>query len=878
MARSVDRVLRAELKSFALRRVLSRNLRRNRSAWSKKKILCVVLAAYCVMAFLEHSASIWSRNQAHQESLQRGVAVQESVAARQKARSALGAKQAALASKKPVKGVIESESREHPEVSVWSRLSSGWIGICKSFGVWLMDGRNIVQLVILCPICFLLAKKTFLFWGDYEFALFRVQQENGKERYPFDVVVSPALEVNKGKHWLEVCFASACTPGISAQKLALLSFGVCVSLVWSPIPVSLGGLVFYFVRLRYLRKYPAMFDTTSLGGINEISLGSVLAAVRHKRTGARAVIHLKQEGPLSVTTFGVNGEYQPGVLPPISKKVHDIAYRFNGACDVFIKYRESLEAMHKQGRPLSWANAPVQAANRQTTKQHAQPTVLSVAEKKARAKKIWADLILDEKVKDELIELALHFDSGSLAASKGLLLYGPPGTGKTLIARKLSETMGAEFFPVTVADLKGPHIGQTAERTKAIWEKALAAPKAVLFVDECEGAFGARGSAGVDQFAEELVQTFISQWDGFSKQRNVWVVGATNLRDKIDAAVLSRFGEEVQIPLPGSRERVKIFQQELAKKGIRGPLPAETEELTQGFSGRDLENIAGRIARKCEAAGGVTLEILEAVTRNKRAQGSTASDGNATWDRLVLPEQTLQTLKNTAELFKHAEEFEKIHISMPRGILLYGPPGTGKTQIARTLAKESGLQFIAATTGDLKANYIGQSANKVKMLFERARNHAPCILFIDELDIVAPGRGSRNNDSFTQEIVGQLLQELDGVKSVAGQIFLLGATNLLESIDSAIRSRFPTHIEIPPPDEEGIAALLRVFLGKKPIDFDLEPASRIMAKGMAGFSGRDIRSIVERAEQAAVGRAIKAGNPQSAKITLVDLRAAMPTA
>jgi transitional endoplasmic reticulum ATPase len=527
---------------------------------------------------------------------------------------------------------------------------------------------------------------------------------------------------------------------------------------------------------------------------------------------------------------------------------------------------------------LSWVNAPVQAANRQTTKQHAQPTVLSVAEKKARAKKIWEDLILDEKVKDELIELALHFDSGSLAASKGLLLYGPPGTGKTLIARKLSETMGAEFFPVTVADLKGPHIGHTAERTKAIWAKALAAPKAVLFVDECEGAFGARGAAGVDQFTEELVQTFISQWDGFSKQRNVWVVGATNLRDKIDAAVLSRFGEEVQIPLPGSRERVKIFQQELAKKGIRGPLPAETEELTQGFSGRDLENIAGRIARKCEAAGGVTLEILEAVTRNKRAQGSTASDSNATWDRLVLPEQTLQTLKNTAELFKHAEEFEKMNISMPRGILLYGPAGTGKTQIARTLAKESGLQFIAATTGDLKANYLGQSANKVKMLFERARGCAPCILFIDELDIVAPDRGSRGNDALTQEIVGQLLQELDGVKSVAGKIFLLGATNLLDSIDSAIRSRFPTHIEIPPPDEEGIAALLRVFLGKKPINFDLEAASRVMAKGMVGFSGRDIRSIVERAEQSAVGRAIKAGKPQSAEITLVDLHAALPNA
>lgn len=834
VARSVDRVLRSELKSFALRRILSRN--HNKRVWSSKQIICLCFAVYGIILYVGLGDVALMFNQ--------------------------------------------------------GRIEAFAVRFCNSVGLWFMAIENQVALMVLYPLCFWLAKNTLLFWGDYEFSFLRVQQKTGREQYPLDVIESPYVYSEPGKTISNIFRLSK--PGWSAEKVSVALAACVLSLMASAVAVNttkesmaliLGviplGVFFGVVWLCYsnrVHSYPALFASRTWSMMNESSSGSVLAVVRHKRTGREAVIHLKQEGPLSVTTFGENGAYQPGVLRPISKKVHDIAFRFNEACDVFLEYGRSLQTTHKQGRPLSWVNAPVQAANRQTTKQHAQPTVLSVAEKKARAKKIWEDLILDEKVKDELIELALHFDSGSLAASKGLLLYGPPGTGKTLIARKLSETMGAEFFPVTVADLKGPHIGHTAERTKAIWAKALAAPKAVLFVDECEGAFGARGAAGVDQFTEELVQTFISQWDGFSKQRNVWVVGATNLRDKIDAAVLSRFGEEVQIPLPGSRERVKIFQQELAKKGIRGPLPAETEELTQGFSGRDLENIAGRIARKCEAAGGVTLEILEAVTRNKRAQGSTASDSNATWDRLVLPEQTLQTLKNTAELFKHAEEFERMNISMPRGILLYGPAGTGKTQIARTLAKESGLQFIAATTGDLKANYLGQSANKVKMLFERARGCAPCILFIDELDIVAPDRGSRGNDALTQEIVGQLLQELDGVKSVAGKIFLLGATNLLDSIDSAIRSRFPTHIEIPPPDEEGIAALLRVFLGKKPINFDLEAASRVMAKGMVGFSGRDIRSIVERAEQAAVGRAIKAGKPQSAEITLVDLHAALPSA
>jgi len=130
-------------------------------------------------------------------------------------------------------------------------------------------------------------------------------------------------------------------------------------------------------------------------------------------------------------------------------------------------------------------------------------------------------------------------------------------------------------------------------------------------------------------------------------------------------------------------------------------------------------------------------------------------------------------------------------VSIPRSLLLAGPSGVGKTQVARTLANESGLTFIAATTADVKANYLGQSGNRVKLLFERARSSAPAILFLDELDVIAPDRAvSGGNDQLTDEIVGQLLQEMDGISARDGHVFLVAATNHLERIDAAIRSRF----------------------------------------------------------------------------------------
>ena len=207
-------------------------------------------------------------------------------------------------------------------------------------------------------------------------------------------------------------------------------------------------------------------------------------------------------------------------------------------------------------------------------------------------------------------------------------------------------------------------------------------------------------------------------------------------------------------------------------------------------------------------------------------------------------------------------------LNVPKGLLLYGPPGTGKTQIARTLANETGLKFLAATTADLKAGYIGQSGQRVKELFERAREAAPCLVFLDELDILTPVRGGGND--FTQEIVGQLLQEMDGVKAQPQAVFVIAATNRLDQLDSAILSRFPKKIEIPNPDAAARERLLHILLQSKPIAFELKPVCAELASCSEGMSGRDLRNWIEQAEQRAVGRALEEGGLESTVITRED--------
>ena len=248
-------------------------------------------------------------------------------------------------------------------------------------------------------------------------------------------------------------------------------------------------------------------------------------------------------------------------------------------------------------------------------------------------------------------------------------------------------------------------------------------------------------------------------------------------------------------------------------------------------------------------------------------------DSKAGWETLVLDDAILDRLKLVCALLRDAEKWQAQGVSIPRSLLLAGPSGVGKTQVARTLANESGLTFIAATTADVKANYLGQSGNRVKLLFERARSSAPAILFLDELDVIAPDRAAAGgNDQLTDEIVGQLLQEMDGINVRDSHVFLVAATNHIERIDLAVRSRFQEKLVIPLPDQQARIRLLTNLLTGKKIGFPPNDGAVLLVNQTKdrALSGRDLESWVQTAEQKALLRVLRDGGPENFAIRLED--------
>jgi transitional endoplasmic reticulum ATPase len=483
----------------------------------------------------------------------------------------------------------------------------------------------------------------------------------------------------------------------------------------------------------------------------------------------------------------------------------------------------------------------------------------------------WSKVAVSSPVLDEILLQIDLFRNGGAGAPRGLLLFGPPGTGKTSIARNLATSSGCNFVNVRSADLKGQYQGQTAPKVAALWKEARSQAPCVMFIDECEGIFGSRSGGDSVNFNDELVQAFLAEWDGMnSVAGQVFVVGATNRREGLDTAVVSRFNQLIEIALPDAGLRARILALEFKKCAIDLPVTEAMAKETAGMSGRDLQNIVVRF-QSAAYTGQLDAAAFSKVVKSVRGKASTLTD-HVTWEQVILPEAVKRKLQALANKIKRAEEYMQRGLPVPKNLLLYGPPGTGKTQIARALASESGIAFLAVSTAEVKGRHIGESGARIKALFERARTQAPCLVFIDEIDVVTGSRGQ--SDSFTQEIIGQLLQEMDGIGSRegAGKVFILGATNVLDSIDPAVLSRFVEKEEIGLPTAEARAAILRVLLTNKPLGFDLDASLEQLAGMTAGFSGRDLASLVNSAANGAMERADAAGlDIDQVRIELDDL-------
>ena len=472
---------------------------------------------------------------------------------------------------------------------------------------------------------------------------------------------------------------------------------------------------------------------------------------------------------------------------------------------------------------------------------------------------------------EQLVEVVEQLERllGPTQMATALLLKGFSGTGKTLLAQKVSVAAGIPFFKAGVNTLKKPNLGESAAAVRELWETARHSKPCVLFIDELDAIFGQRGSGNTDTISQEVTNAFLAEFSG--KEEGIWVIGATNRRDVVDDAILSRFGMELELTPPDEKNRLAILNQELAEAGYKGTIPANASNLMQGMSGRDISMLAQRLAGKEEGPGNFV-----SVVRQTRGASNPVVDARATWASLIVSADTRSRLETTCAILKDAEGWGARGVSIPTGILLEGPAGSGKTQIARTMANEGSLGFVKATVADLKGLYVGHAAGNVRDIFAKARAVSPAILFIDELDLVAPARKGGGNDVLVQEIISQMLQEMDGIVDQHRQVFVLAATNLPENIDASILSRFTERLTVPLPDLESRMRMLKVLFVQARIDSLFSSDYPLLGELSSGMSLRDIRNWLALAQRQAVSRAVRNGGSAAYSMVREDLLDSAP--
>lgn len=503
----------------------------------------------------------------------------------------------------------------------------------------------------------------------------------------------------------------------------------------------------------------------------------------------------------------------------------------------------------------------------------------------------------------ELVEIPLTrpelFRRLGLEPPRGILFTGPPGSGKTLLARTVARRTEAAFFHVAGPEIMSKHYGESEGALRAVFEAAARSAPSVVFIDEIDAIAPRRGAlSGEKQVERRVVAQLLTLLDGLEDRGRVVVMAATNMPDDLDPALRrpGRFDREVAFSAPGPQDREAILRLHLAAAPLAADAaPGAVAARAHGYVGADLAALAreaglAALARAGREAGGLaavdaaTLELtpddLEAgfrATRPSALRASPVPDRPLHWTEIGGLSAAREALVETVIWpMAHPEAMRALGLSAPRGILLVGPPGTGKTSLVRALATESGMNFMSARPASLLSHYLGEAERAVADLFTRARATAPTLLFLDELDGLAPRRGT--SDASIDRIVAQLLMELDGLETNR-DLVVIAATNRADAIDPALTrpGRFDTRIDIGLPTERERAEILDVLLRGRPLEpgFDAGP----VAAGMTGWSPAAMAAAVDAAARHALSRHIRAGGATGPDamiaISTGDIRKAM---
>ncbi|KAL7072383.1 hypothetical protein ACQ4LE_008854 [Meloidogyne hapla] len=485
-----------------------------------------------------------------------------------------------------------------------------------------------------------------------------------------------------------------------------------------------------------------------------------------------------------------------------------------------------------------------------------------------------------EQIK-EMVEFPLShpqlFKLSGIRSTRGILLFGPHGTGKTLLARALANETNAFFLLLNGHDLISNY-GET--ELKMAFTSCKQNSPSVLFIDEIDILAPKREMARTD-LKRRLVSQLINLMDKLNNR--TIVIGATNRPGDIDPALrcVGRFDREIDISAPDANGRLEILKIHTSKMKLASDVDLKNiANKCQGYVGADLASLcleAGwERARKIrqpinlESDYIIRNEVVNMLTlKMDDFQFALGKNGPSalrevaieipgiSWSDIGGLDNVKRELQELVQYpVEYPELFLKFGMRPSRGVLFYGPPGCGKTLLAKAIAHECQANFISIKGPELLSKWFGEYEANIRDIFCKARAAAPCIIFFDELDSISKSRHVNAGDSGAADrVINQILTEMDGILSNKN-VFIIGATNRPDVIDSAILrpGRLDQLIYIPLPDEDRRLQILKASLRNSPMAKDVN--LHILAKKTVGLSGADLNEICQRACKIAVRESI----------------------
>jgi transitional endoplasmic reticulum ATPase len=480
----------------------------------------------------------------------------------------------------------------------------------------------------------------------------------------------------------------------------------------------------------------------------------------------------------------------------------------------------------------------------------------------------------------EVVELPLRypqlFDRLGIDAPKGVLLFGPPGCGKTMTARAVASETSAHFIHISGPEIVHRYYGDSEAHLREVFKEARDRAPTIIFFDEIDAIASKREDVSGD-VEKRIVAQLMALMDGLESRGQVIVVAATNIPDSVDPALRrpGRFDREISVRVPDREGRLEILRIHTRTMPLGKDVDlVKVADATHGYVGADLKALCQeaamitlrRLVPDFDNEHGITEEMLEGLEVGnaafaeamRRVKPSTGREvfrdvADVRWSDVGGLDEAKQVLREAIEWpLRHGDLFLQIGTTPPKGILLAGPPGSGKTLLAKAVAKESGVNFIAVKGPELLSKWVGESEQSVREVFRKARLAAPCIIFFDEIDALCPVRGSGSSDSGVGDrIVSQFLTEVDGIEELKG-VVVLGATNRLDMVDPALLSpgRFDLVVDLPVPDRNTRRAILAVHARGKPLASDVDMDT--LADLTEGLMGGDIASLCRRATMHAI--------------------------